>query len=169
MAWCFCDFGHCHDDDGIHQMTETCRYGTSPLRVSTLVFHWEGRLLLLWLSVWARWKNIWWRIYLVVKIFGGENIWLRNYLVELEKIRKPTIGCCIWCEQADMVRELLREMMKQKSVMRNINAYSVDNASRSNITFILNILRHVLTFTIEPIPPPNRLSAHLCYLWSENW
>ena len=45
-----------------------------------------------------------------------------------------------------MVGELLREMMKQKSVMRNINAYSVDNASRSNITFILNILRHVSTF-----------------------
>ena len=33
--------------------------------------------------------------------------------------------------RSDVTRELLREMMKSKSVARNINIFSVDNASRS--------------------------------------
>jgi len=33
--------------------------------------------------------------------------------------------------KSDVTRELLREMMKTKSVARNINIFSVDNASRS--------------------------------------
>ena len=32
--------------------------------------------------------------------------------------------------KSDMTREILREMMKQKMVTRNINMFSVDNASR---------------------------------------
>ena len=33
--------------------------------------------------------------------------------------------------KSDVTRELLREMMKTRSVARNINIFSVDNASRS--------------------------------------
>ena len=33
--------------------------------------------------------------------------------------------------RSEVTRELLREMMKTKSVARNINIFSVDNASRS--------------------------------------
>ena len=33
--------------------------------------------------------------------------------------------------KSDVTRELLRQMMKTKSVARNINIFSVDNASRS--------------------------------------
>ena len=32
--------------------------------------------------------------------------------------------------RSDMTREILRQMMKQKTVARNINMFSVDNASR---------------------------------------
>ena len=32
--------------------------------------------------------------------------------------------------RSDVTREILREMMKQKTVTRNINMFSVDNASR---------------------------------------
>ena len=43
--------------------------------------------------------------------------------------------------KSDVTRELLREMMKTKSVARNINIFSVDNASRSvNCELVLTIL-----------------------------
>ena len=38
--------------------------------------------------------------------------------------------------KADMVRHLLREMQKQKTVSRSVNTYSVDKASRRETALI---------------------------------
>ena len=55
--------------------------------------------------------------------------------------------------RSDVARELLREMMKQKNIKRNINMFSVDNASRRETALIcaartgqVDSVRHLLNY-----------------------
>ena len=49
---------------------------------------------------------------------------------------QTAVYLAVTLDKTDMVKELLREMMKMKLVSRNINIYSVDNASRRETALI---------------------------------
>ena len=49
---------------------------------------------------------------------------------------QTALALAVSLSKADMVRHLLREMQKQKTVSRSVNTYSVDKASRRETALI---------------------------------
>ena len=75
--------------------------------------------------------------------------------------------------RSDVTREILREMMKQKNIKRNINMFSVDNASRRETALIcaartgqVDSVRHLINYGADLELRDGEVSGGLVFLAS---